>query len=161
MHHYLTHLISEMRRDAERVPKSQIPEETFDPDYMIELGESAEKPMSQWFGIGKEVFPPSEKLTDEQLRLIASEFEQLWAAYSFEPNFPDELPVKRRYELMREYLDHPCQHWPGGWVLHYEFCDYEPGNCPFGTEFCRCKDFEMNDDFQISNSEFTNLEIPF
>ena len=38
---------------------------------------------------------------------MADEFEQLWAVYSFYPDFPDELPAKRRYELMRDYLDHP------------------------------------------------------
>lgn len=142
MNHYLSHLISDMHHAAARVPKSRIPEGEFDPDHMLELEESAEKPMSFWFGLNKEEFPPSEKLTTEQLELMATEFEKLWAAYSFYPDFPDGLPAKRRYELMHDYLDHPTQHWPGGWQHHFEFCDYDPKNCPFGIEYCRCKDFE-------------------
>lgn len=142
MNNYLTQLISDMHLAARRVPKSKIPEGTFDPDYQDELEASPEQPMSRWFGLDKEQFPPSDKLTIEQLELMASEFEHLWAVYSFEPDFPDGLPARRRYELMRDYLDHPCQHWPGGWVQHFEFCDYDTENCPFGTEFCKCKDFD-------------------
>ncbi len=142
MHHYLAYLVSDMRQAATRASKSRIPEGEFDPDYMMELEESAEKPMSEWFGLQKEEFPPSEKLTNEQLEFMATEFEQLWAAYSFFPDFPEGLPAKHRYELMRDYLDHPTQHWPGGWQHHFEFCDYDPEHCPFGIEFCRCKDFD-------------------
>lgn len=158
MNHYLAHLISDMQAAATRVPKSRIPEGTFDPDYMMELEESAKKPMSEWFGMQKQEFPPSEKLTAEQLELMATEFEQLWAAYSFEPDFPDGLPAKRRYELMRDYLDEPTQHWPGGWVHHFEFCEYDPANCPFGEEFCRCIDFE--DDLPEITPEQNN-DLPF
>jgi hypothetical protein len=158
MQNYLTHLISDMHQAALRVPKSRIPKGEFDSDYMMELEESAEKPMFEWFGLSKDEFPPSDKLTEEQLELMASEFEQLWAAYSFEPDFPEGLPAKRRYELMRDYLDHTCQHWPGGWVHHFEFCDYEPENCPFGAEFCRCKDF--NDD-EITYKPKDGDELPF
>lgn len=142
MNNYLSHLISDMRQAATRVPKSRVASGEFDPDYMMELEESAEKPMSHWFGLEKELFPSSERLTAEQLEMMASEFEKLWAAWSFYPDFPDGLPAKRRYELMRDYLDHPTQHWPGGWQHHFEFCDYEPENCPFGKEFCRCKGFD-------------------
>ena len=101
--------------------------------------------MSEWFGLEKELFPPSEMLTAEELRLIADEFEELWGAYSFLPEFPDGLPDKRRYELMCEYLDHRCNYWPGGWRQHFTFCDYEPANCPFGIEYCHCRDFADDD----------------
>ncbi|MBW6536425.1 MAG: hypothetical protein K0B11_15555 [Mariniphaga sp.] len=158
MQNYLVHLISDMRQAAGRVPQSRIPDGEFDPDYMLELEESAGKPMSQWFGLEKVAFPPSEKLTVEQLELMATEFEKLWAAYSFEPDFPEGLPAKRRYELLREYLDYPTQHWPGGWQHHFEFCDYEPENCPFGSEFCKCKDFE---DDEIEMKPKNKDELPF
>lgn len=158
MQNYLTHLISDMHQAAVRVPQSRIPEGEFDPDYMLELEESTDKPMSQWFGLEKEAFPPSEKLSVEQLELMADEFEKLWAAFSFFPDFPEGLPAKRRYKLMRGYLNHHCQHWPGGWAHHFEFCDYEPENCPFGMEFCRCKDFE-NDEIEMKPKN--NGELPF
>ena len=141
MQTYLSQLITDMHQSATHVPQSRIPEGTFDPDYQDELEASPDYPMSHWFGLTKEQFPASYRLSPEQLELMADEFEQLWAAYSFEPDFPEGLPAKRRYELMRDYLDHECSHWPGGWVHHFEFCDYDPENCPFGTEYCKCKDF--------------------
>lgn len=141
MNNYITQLITDMHQAAKRVPQSPIPEGKFDPDYQDMLEASPDFPMSHWFGLAKEQFPASDRLTAEELELMATEFERLWATYSFVPEFPIGLPAKRRYELMRDYLDYPCQHWPGGWVHHFEFCDYEPENCPFGEKFCKCKDF--------------------
>ena len=143
MQTYLSQLITDMHQATMHVPQSRIPEGTFDPDYQDELEASPDYPMSHWFGLTKEQFPASDRLSSEQLVLMADEFEQLWAAYSFEPDFPEGLPAKRRYELMRDHLDHECSHWPGGWVHHFEFCDYDTENCPFGQEFCKCKDFDV------------------
>lgn len=142
MNHYLAQLSADMHLAATRVPKSKIPEGEFDPDYMMELEESPERPMSYWFGLEKVQFPASDRLTAEQLELMATEFEQLWAAYSFVPDFPDGLPAKRRYQLMRDYLDYPSQYYFGYGTFHFDFCHYEPENCPFGIEFCKCKDFD-------------------
>ena len=148
--HYLDQLVDDMHLAAKRVPLSRIPYGTFDPDYQDELEASPDLPMSKWFGLNKELFPPSEMLSSEELDLMADEFEMMWAGYSFFPEFPEGLPAKRRYELMREYLDYECQHWPGGWHSHFTFCDYEPDQCPFGLEFCNCKDFEEdNTPFEI------------
>ena len=131
-----------MHEAATRVPRSKVPEGTFDPDYEFELEDSPKYPMSHWFGLTKEQFPHSERLSDGQLELMTVEFEELWNAFSFEPGFPDGLPAKRRYDLMRDYLDEECSHWPGGWVHHFEFCDYDPENCPFGPVLCKCKDWD-------------------
>jgi hypothetical protein len=93
--HYLDQLIADMHQAAQRVPTSKIPEGTFDPDYQDELEASPDRLMSEWFGLEKEFFPPSEMLTTEELDLMANEFELMWAAYSFFPEFPEGLPAKR------------------------------------------------------------------
>jgi hypothetical protein len=142
MQNYLEQLIADMRSSATRVPQSPIPNGTFDPDYMLELEESEYIPMSQLLGLSIEMFPESDRLTMEQLELLTGEFMQLWSAYKFWPEFPDGLPAKRKYELMREQLEEKIQYWPGDWVQHFEFCDYDPENCHFGKEYCRCKDFD-------------------
>jgi hypothetical protein len=160
MDNYLAHLIDDMHQAVTRVPQSKIPEGTFDPDYQDELEESPDYPMSHWFDLAKEQFPPSERLTEEQLELMANEFEQLWTAFSFEPDFPEGLPAKMRYELMRDYLDHECSHWPG-WVHHFEFCNYEPEDCPFGIEFCKCKDFDYSKDMISNQGNLDPESLPF
>ena len=91
---------------------------------------------------------------------MANEFELMWVAYSFFPDFPEGLPAKRRYELMREYLDYRCQHWPGGWEQCFTFCDYEPIRCPFGIEFCKCKNLE-NDNLDVSLESTDENVLPY
>ena len=159
LQHYLEQLIADMHLAAGRVPKSPIPDGVFDPDYQDMLEESPDRLMSQWFGLEKELFPPSEMLSPEELQLMTDELVQLWLAWSFYPEFPEGLPAKRRYEILRQYLDEPCQHWPGGWRQHFTFCNYEPANCPFGIEFCMCKDFESDDEMVTEMSD--ENELPF
>lgn len=161
MQKYLDQLIEDMHLAATQVPQSAISESTFDVEYMMELEEMEEEPLSFWFGLEKEQFPSSDRLTEDQLKLMAYEFEKLWASFSFEPDFPEGLPAKRRYELLRDYLEHKCTYWPGGWVHHFEFCNYEPENCPFGDEFCRCKDFEYDDSFNKDITTKSTDDLPF
>jgi len=160
MQNYLNQLIEDMHLAATRVPQSKIPEDEFDEDYMMELEEMEHQPMSMLFGLTIEQFPSSDKLTSEQLTLMATEFEQLWEAYSFNPNFPEGLPARRRYELMREEIDHGCAYWPG-WTQDFEFCTYEPDVCHFGKEFCWCKDFEYDDLLEMNATNRSDEELPF
>jgi len=136
--YYLDQLISDMHQSALKVPVSKVPENEYGSDYQNVLVASPLQPMSKRFGIRKELFPPSEMLTSEELNLIADEFEKLWAAYSFFADFPISLPAKRRYELMREYLDYSCHYGHGKRKQCFTFCDYKPESCPFGIECCRC-----------------------
>jgi len=161
MQKYLNQLIEDMRLAATRVPQSKVPEGTFDEDYMMELEEMEEEPMSYWLGCEMIQFPPADRLKPKQLSFIAVEFENLLDAFSFEPDFPEGLPAKRRYELMRNHLDHKCTYWPGGWVHHFEFCNYEPENCPFGNEFCKCKDIEYDNQIDVDFSNLSSDELPF
>ena len=160
MEKYLTYLIEDMHQAAQRVPLSKIPEGDFDPDYMLELEESPDRKMSDWFGLSIDQFPKSDRLTLSQLETMADEFENLWMAFSFVPEFPEKLPSKRRYELMREYLEEKCQHWPGGWKQHFEFCNYDVEKCPFGSKYCKCKDFQF-DKYEAMNDNLPADEIPY
>ena len=90
---YLAQLITDMHDSMLRVPVSKVPEGVFDPDCQDELEASSDRKMSEWFGLEKEQFPPSESLNDEELRLAADKFEELWFAYSFLPEFPDKLLI--------------------------------------------------------------------
>lgn len=161
MQKYLNQLIDDMHHAATQVPQSRIMKGEFDPSYMMELEDMEELPMSEWFGLSKELFPPANRLNAEQHTLMADEFEKLWGAFSFDPYFPEGLPARRRYELMRDYLDHKCTHWPGGWIHTFEFCNYDPQNCPFGNEYCRCKDLELNISLDENISRSTADDLPF
>lgn len=161
MQRYLNQLIEDMHLAATLVSQSRIPETVFDPNYMMELEAMEELPMSEWFGLSKEQFPPADRLDAGQQKQMAEEFEKLWAAFSFDPYFPEGLPARRRYELMRDYLDHKCTFWPGGWIHTFEFCNYEPDHCPFGNEYCRCKDFEYDKPAIMNKVRESEDDLPF
>lgn len=53
-------------------------------------------------------------------------------------------------------------------TLHVEFCDYDENNCPWGYEFCTCKDFAddysdmtVRDDSDSNTVDFEGDDLPF
>jgi hypothetical protein len=148
MQHYLAQLITDMRQAAENLPPKpyyEIPPEAEGIEYVIEWENATEKPMHEWIGIPKENFPPLEKLSDDELALMVNEIRNLWAAYNFHADLPENLPAKIAYKLLVDYFDKPVA-WISEGTLHIEFCDYEPENCPFPEEFCMCKEFAQETD---------------
>lgn len=159
MHNYLAHLIADLRQAAKNLPTKpyyEIPPEAEDIEYVIEWENAEPKPMHEWFGITKENFPPPEKLTDEQLELMVGEILKLWEAYNFEADLPENLPAKIAYKVLVDYFDKPVT-WISQGTSHIEFCDYEPENCPFPEEFCKCTDFD--DDFDMSTENAGEIAI--
>jgi hypothetical protein len=147
MQHYLTHLIADMRQAAKNLPVKpyyDIPPEAEGIEYVIEWENAVAKPMQEWFGIAKENFPPAEKLTDDQIKLMVEEMLRLWDAYHFYPNLPENLPAKITYKVLVDFLDKPIA-WVSEGEGFVELCDYDPDTCPFPKEFCWCKDFENDD----------------
>jgi len=127
-----------------------IPPEAEGIEYVIEWENAKAKPMQEWFGIAKENFPPSEKLTEKQLVLMVDELLRLWEAYHFYPNLPENLPAKITYKVLVDFLDKDIA-WVSEGEGFVELCDYDPQTCPFPEEFCWCKEIE-DDDMETGGS---------
>jgi hypothetical protein len=99
-----------------------------------------EHPMFDEFGFEKEQFPPVEKLKDDELDMLFQAMLRLWEAYNFSPYYPDDVPIRIIYPLMVEKMSEPVVFLDRG---HFtiEFCHYDPKECPFGLDFCTCKEF--------------------
>ena len=41
-------------------------------------------------------------------------------------------------------------------TMHIEFCHYDENNCPWGYEYCSCKDFE-DDNLDMTNIDDIDL----
>lgn len=119
---------------------------------VIEYESIEPKPMQEWFGIDKANFPPAEKLSNDELELMVKEIITLWHAYNFDPVLPKNLPARIAYQTLVSYFDKPVT-WVSEGIIGVEFCEYDPKNCPFPSEYCMCKDFE-ND----INSDGENFE---
>lgn len=103
--------------------------------------------------------PPAERLSDVQISFLYNGMVKLLAAYHFIPDFPDGLPEKIRYPLLREKWESE-QVFVGAGEVHLEFCQFESKQCPFPDAFCECKQFEkeMEADNDHNESTETNYD---
>lgn len=102
-----------------------------------------EKPaisMYDLFGFSAYQFPPAEQLTEEQARAMVKALVRLWVAYNFLPTVPTRTPARVFYPVMLAHMAKPAKVLEHG-VNGIEFCHFSPENCPFGSEYCDCKDF--------------------
>jgi len=147
MHNYLTHLIADLRQAAKDLPVKpyyDIPPEAEGIEYVVEWENAKAKPMQEWFGIDKKNFPPPEKLTGDELKMMVDEILKLWEAYNFYADLPEDLPAEIAYKVLVDFFEKPVA-WVSEGSSHIEFCEYEPENCPFPPEYCWCKNFEARE----------------
>ncbi len=166
MTNYLNHLISDMHQAAENLPAKPFIELSEEDECLrgvMEYETVEPKPMQEWFGLNKTDFPPADKLTNKQLKIMADEILKLWAAYNFEATLPDNLPPEIAYTTLVNYFDKPVV-WVSEGIIGIEFCNYEPENCPFPKEYCMCNDdadieYSIDNAFEISilNEELNEI----
>lgn len=139
-------------------------------DYMIEWEYAPEWKMDDLFGIEVERFPPADKLTEEQMTELVSYIIELWGDFNIQPHIPDtNPPSKVVYKVLLEYWKNKTvQYISEGW-LHIEFCNYDETNCPWGYDYCTCKEIgitekENNNNAPPPNQDYLNDDdetLPF
>lgn len=101
-------------------------------------GES-NRSMYDALGFTPEVFPPADRLTDEQLSELVRDLLDLWAAYRTLADAPEGVTPRLLYpQLLRRMHDDYFDPGEGGY-LHLEFCEYEPARCPWPEGLCGCR----------------------
>lgn len=110
-------------------------------------------------GLYKEQFPPIERLSPTQVQTITVAFDKMLFSYNISTNLPEGLPIEIAYPLMVSVLDREVYIGNGDGNIGLEFCDYDSKKCPFGEEFCSCKDFDDDyKDFENFTSEHKRPE---
>jgi len=94
--------------------------------------------MYNHFGLGQELFPSADKLTDKQLDKLTDAVLRLWATFNYTAVFPKDTPARIVYPLLCERMKRPTMLFNNG-NMGIEFCEYDPDTCPFG-EYCSYKD---------------------
>jgi hypothetical protein len=149
MESYIEQLVEDLRaarkwapvkKDRENMSDNDVMEELIEIDRIID--EEEEKPMCNIFGIDPVAFPPIEKLTYVQAELLAREILELWQYFNIDAVFPDNFPLYKLYPLLAGKFKKPFLYFPMG-ITGVEFCHYEPAECPFGSEYCMCKDVDI------------------
>ena len=109
-------------------------------DHLIEWEMGSSYTMSDLFGIDGHVFPSAEQLSEEQQKDIIDAILDLWLSFNIAADFPAVVPVTTLYNvLVNRWKAKPVNYMSVG-TLHLEFCHYDPTECPWGMEYCQCKD---------------------
>lgn len=118
--------------------------------------------MADAFGIAAEAFPPPEQLNEEQAEQLINAILKLWEVNNIIADFLEIMPptIVIYRVLRKKWQESKIQLLSEGY-LHLEFCSYEPQECPWGIDFCYCKNQEWNnDDFDMTKDSPKN-DFPF
>jgi hypothetical protein len=149
MEKYITQLLADLEKAKDHLPPDYDVQIMNPDDPALEYGligvaeylNSPYYPLENILGIKAEWFPPANKLNVPQIKALVTKLTALWSAFNYHADFPKKLPVDIRYRLMVEKLKEETQYVSDGFI-GFEFCHYEPEECPFGKEYCSCKDTE-------------------
>lgn len=164
MENYIRQLIEDIRATRLEIVQQNELKSTTDPEDEIALGDFSlvEKyiygeriPIEVITGIEANLLPPADKLTHDQMAVLAEELEKLLEVKHFALVFPESLPLHIRYPLIRKFWNEMHVEMTSG-TSHIEFCRYEPDNCPY-PDYCQCKDFQNSDD-EENNTDHYNGE---
>ncbi len=143
MKSYVSQLLSDIKNAHREVPPG--------PSYALSLedeleeverwlsGEEPEHPFSYFCGLEKIQFPPLDRLTKKQVKDLVRAIEDMMFSWNLDADFPKKFPPERKYPLLVDLFDRPVDIVDSGFIT-LEFCEYEPEKCPFGADFCHCKD---------------------
>jgi hypothetical protein len=113
-------------------------------DYIAEWECTPRIPMAELTGLDQDNFPPADKLTETQMEAICDKILQVWQEFNLYADFPEGLPAITKYQLLRKRWGEDVQYISEG-NCHLEFCEYDHQNCPFGIDYCQCKDLDHFD----------------
>ena len=103
------------------------------------INDDGRRNMYHYFDINKMSFPPVEKLNEPQLDRLVFDIFRLWAAYNYTASKPKGVPSSILYPILLKQMGIMTMLMEFG-SIGIEFCSYNPDECPFGIEFCHCKE---------------------
>ena len=150
MEKYINYLISDLQKTKQNVPPDPElgTEDTYEEfaEKMFAIETAPDVEAKELFGVSYEELPPAEKLTKQQMQKILIAIEDTFTTFNFSLEYPENVPLKLRYQLMRKQFAEPVHYMPG-FTHHYDFCT---GWCP---------DCEILDYCEIWKGNWTPEEI--
>ena len=140
MQRYIEQLIEDLDRAAENPPDPEYievpPHLDNNPD-IAELALVPFKPISEWTGIGSEVFPVVIDLSWEEWKKVNEAILRVFESLHIElVDAPEDLPPEMLYEVLTTNWDYPVQYLPLS-GMDLELCTGDPMTCPYG-DLCDC-----------------------
>ncbi len=148
MQRYLTHLLADLETATRNAPAASTyrfrhPFDDFE-DGDVPAYQSRYVRLSELFGFSSGIFPPSERLTKDQITALLTAIEALWRAWNVSWECPPRLTARRRYTIMVERMEQDSVRYNHEFGASVDFCDHRAdGVCPFAeTSQCWCAELE-------------------
>ncbi len=132
-------------------------------EYIIAWEMAPQEPLSKLFDIDATAFPPPEQLTEAQAEKLIEAILHLWEVNNVYPILPERLPSSFIVykELVRCWAEQGIAIMPEG-STEIRFCHYIAEECPWGMEYCTCKDEDWyNDDIDTYIKDDDPDALPF
>jgi len=152
MQTYINQLVEDLNEKAQtkiEAPNYKVlfpdhPAIDYDLDGVVAYLCSTPLSFSSTFDTQDEVFPPAEKLTNEQAQQLCDAILNLWQVNNLQVYLPDDvnIPVKNLYnQLITYWKEDGIKLMPNnGGNITLDFCTYYAESCPWGSENCTCED---------------------
>ena len=130
MQRYIEQIIADLKEAGKNVPPETVfrddePYEEFETK-MLAVENAPDVPAKQIYGLSYEELPPPGKLTEKQMQQLIDAVTATWTKFNISVGFPENAPLKLRYELIRDSFKDDVHYMPG-WSMHQDFCN---GWCP-------------------------------
>lgn len=149
MHRYLHYLLS----DIQAAHKAEMDEElTFPKSFEEEMEEveryirgDDEQPLSYYTKLYKEVFPPAERLSQNEIKILLEAFITMLKTWNAQVDFPVKMPLKERYEFLRNNILEVGITPINSGQIHFDFCSGDASDCDWG-KYCSCIEYRENEE---------------
>ncbi len=127
MHEQMTQLLKILDIAIKKTPPElaawQNHEDNF-PLHILEIEFGTEKPMCEWLGVSKGVFPSVEALEDDELKVIVNKILELWASYHYYAEVLEGYPVRKAYTMLLSVWEESVPMYATG-SFHFDFYSEE------------------------------------
>jgi hypothetical protein len=141
MQNYINQLLADIVYATENVSLPFVEKQLELHDWIADEEEDKTAPvrnLQEWTGISKEMLPPQEMLSDEQVDLLLKALIKMLDAYNWSFVMQTKVPERIQYAAIRDNFNQPAKvkRWHMGF---FEVCKpgTEHGKCAFG-EYCQC-----------------------
>ncbi len=156
MQRYLNHLLADLETATRNAPVSssyRFRHPFEDDERELPVYQSRFTRLFELFSLGQGIFPPSERLTKDQVSLLLTAIETLWRAWTIHWDCPPSLTARRRYTVMVERMEQDPIQYNYEFGANINFCDHrDEGKCPFSDKGqCWCEELDAcaRHDFEI------------
>lgn len=98
--------------------------------------DEAEHTFGYYCGMETIDFPPSEQLTEEEMKLVCEAFSKMMFSWNITIDLPEDLPVDRAYKMIVETLNTKTTIVSQGFI-GFDYCTGDPTECEL-KEYCSC-----------------------